>query len=51
MSNIIIPAGMCKDCSIQRIEEYNEGSFNTLSEAITIYVPDPLNDRKIIDNS
>ena len=51
VTNIIIPEGLCKSCSDRRILEYNKGSFNTLSEAITIYVPDPFNDNKIIDNS
>ena len=50
ISNIIIPAGLCSRCVKERINEYNSGNFNPLSEAVTIYVTEPISEEKIVSN-
>ncbi|NPD88577.1 MAG: hypothetical protein HGN29_07625 [Asgard group archaeon] len=47
LDNIIIPAGLCKECVKTRAGNYDSGNFNPLSEAITIYVTDPSHKKKI----
>jgi hypothetical protein len=46
LNNIIIPAGLCKDCVKTRTNKYTQGDFNPLSEAITIYVTEPSHKKK-----
>jgi hypothetical protein len=47
LDNIIIPAGLCKECLKTRTRNYETGNFNPLSEAITIYVTDPSHKKRI----
>jgi len=49
--NIIIPAGLCNRCVELRIVNYNRGEMNPLSEAVTIYVTEPITKEKIVNNS
>ncbi len=51
VSNIIIPAGLCSMCVEVRIDNYKRGEMNPLSEAVTIYVTDPIFEEKIVNNS
>ncbi len=51
VSNIIIPAGLCNKCVELRIDKYNKGEMNTLSEAVNIYVTEPITKDVIVDNS
>ncbi|MHA1202782.1 MAG: hypothetical protein ACTSQ4_09700 [Candidatus Heimdallarchaeaceae archaeon] len=51
VSNIIIPAGLCSKCVELRIDKYKRGDMNPLSEAVTIYVTDPIFQEKIVNNS
>ena len=51
VSNIIIPAGLCSKCVELRIDNYKKGEMNTLSEAVTIYVTEPISKEKIFNNS
>jgi len=51
LSNIIVPAGLCRNCVEERLQENNEGVLNHLSEAVTVYVTDPIENKKIVDNS
>ena len=37
LSNVVVPAGLCKECSKDRLDSFYEGKFNTLSESVTIY--------------
>ena len=41
IANIVVPAGLCRDCVENRREEHNLGNLNPLSEAVTIYVTEP----------
>ena len=51
LSNIIVPVGLCKNCVEERILENKQGVLNHLSEAVTVYVTDPIENKKIVDNS
>ena len=51
VSNIIIPAGLCSKCIELRVDNYRKGELNHLSEAVTIYVTEPITKEKIINNS
>ena len=47
MNNILIPAGLCKECISERKKNYNQGNFNPLFEAVTIYVTKPSHMKRI----
>ena len=47
LDNIIVPAGLCKNCLKARIETFDIGDFNPLSEAIIIYVTDSYHKKRI----
>lgn len=47
LDNIVIPAGLCKECVGVRVDNYSDGEFNPLSEAVTIYVTDPSHKKRI----
>ena len=47
MNNILIPAGLCKECISDRVDDFNQGNFNPLSEAVTIYVTEPSHMKRI----
>ena len=51
VSNIIIPAGLCRLCAELRIDTYQKGEMNPLSEAVTIYVTEPITKEKIVNNA
>ena len=37
LDNVIVHAGLCKSCTIERLNDFIEGSINMLSEAIDKY--------------
>lgn len=37
LSNVIVPAGLCKECVNERLDSFYEGKMNTLSESVIIY--------------
>lgn len=37
LSNVIVPAGLCKECVNERLDNFYEGNMNTLSESVIIY--------------
>jgi hypothetical protein len=41
LSNVIIPSGLCKKCSENRLQDFEEGQINTLSESVLEYA-DPI---------
>ncbi|MCK4896543.1 MAG: hypothetical protein KAS47_07015 [Candidatus Heimdallarchaeota archaeon] len=51
ISNIIIPAGLCSKCVELRIDSYKKGEMNPLSEAVSIYVTEPITKEKVVNNS
>jgi len=46
LNNLVVPPGLCRNCVNKREKRYNQGEFNPLSEAITIYVTDPSHKKK-----
>ncbi len=51
LSNIVVPAGLCRNCVNERLQENKKGVLNHLSEAVTVYVTDPVEKKTIVDNS
>jgi len=41
LSNIIVPAGLCKQCSENRLQDFEKGQINTLSDSVLKYA-DPI---------